>query len=40
MAEREQTTEEMIQELIENRDGRYVLIGAEKDVTEGNAIFF
>jgi hypothetical protein len=40
MADREQTTDEMIQELIENRNGRYVLIGSEKDVAEGHAIVF
>jgi hypothetical protein len=38
--EREQTTEEQIQELVENRDGRYVLIGTSEGAAEGDAIIF
>ena len=38
--ERELTTEEMIRDWVENRDGRYVLVGPPDRVPEGFAIIF
>lgn len=38
--EHEQTTEDMIQQMVENCDGRYVLIGTPESAAEGRAIIF
>ena len=36
----EASTQELILEFIENRDGRYVLIGPRERVDDGNALIF
>ena len=40
MEEKELTTSELIQEFVENRDGRYVLIGTPEKVADGHALIY
>lgn len=40
MQEREPTIQELIDEWVENRDGRYMLVGLAEDAVDGRAIIF